>query len=126
MIKISKFEEMIITDIIEHNPDYREILLSQFNAAKVKERKKYERGFCTDYVIDDGVQTFGDGVDMRLSGSQWNINDVDNGTDYILWVKNGKISSLEGFTYEEKWPDEIIWEKKTKLSDTDMIFVCIV
>lgn len=93
---------MIVSDIIEQNQDYKDILQSQFDSVKVKERRKFERGFCTDYIIDENAKTLGDGVEMQLGNSQWNINGVKNGTDYILWVKNGKISHLEGFTYEEK------------------------
>lgn len=108
---------MIVTDIIEQNADYREILLSQFDTARAKERRKSERGFCTDYIIDENAKTLGDGVEMQLGNSQWDINGVKNGTDYILWVKNGKIAHLEGFTYEEKWPDEITHAEKIKKPD---------
>lgn len=36
-----------------------------------------------------------------------NISSLKNGAGFLLWIKNGIISSLEGYTYDEVWPKEI-------------------
>ena len=32
---------------------------------------------------------------------------LKNGAGFLLWIKNGIISFLEGYTYDEAWPEEI-------------------
>ncbi len=35
------------------------------------------------------------------------ISSLNSGAGFLLWIKNGIISSLEGYTYDEVWPEEI-------------------
>ena len=39
---------------------------------------------------------------------------IEEGNPEFLWIKNGVISCLEGFSYKEPWPDEILWCEKTE------------
>ena len=102
-----EFEKIIIGDIIQTYPEYAERLARQYGTATVTKRTIDSRGFYTFYDIGDRAASLGDGVNLHLGENQWNINGLKYGSDYILWIKNGFISSLEGFSYEEPWPDEI-------------------
>ena len=64
------------------------------------------------YVVTAGEDTLGDDENLQLGKHQWNINGLTRGSDYILWIKDGLISCLEGFSYNEPWPDEILWCEK--------------
>ena len=101
------FEKIIIEDIIQTYPEYAEKLARQYGSAAVVKRTINSPGFYTDYEIGDKTASLGDGVNLQLGENQWNINGLKHGSDYILWIKNGFISSLEGFSYDEPWPDEI-------------------
>ena len=111
-MNINEFEKIIITDIIEQYPEYKSKLRAQFEYAVVQKREFSKYGFSTDYAVEPPLETLGDDVNLQLDKRQWNINDLQNGSDYILWIKNGLICSLEGFSYEEPWPDEILWCKR--------------
>lgn len=111
-MNITEFEKIIITDIIEQYPEYKSKLRAQFEYAVVQKREFSKYGFSTDYVVEPSLETLGDDVNLQLGKRQWNINNLQNGSDYILWIKNGLICSLEGFSYEEPWPDEILWCKR--------------
>ena len=102
-----EFEKIIIEDIIQTYPEYAEKLARQYGSATVTKRTIDSRGFYTCYEIGDRTASLGDGVDLQLGENQWDINGLQYGSDYILWIKNGFISSLEGFSYDEPWPDEI-------------------
>lgn len=111
-MKFDEFEKIIITDIIEQYPEYKQKLQSQFEKSVAQKREISTYGFLTYYTVTAEEETLGDTVNLQLGKCQWNINDLQNGSDYILWIKNGLICSLEGFSYEEPWPDEILWCKK--------------
>ncbi|MBQ7339073.1 MAG: hypothetical protein IJW40_11570 [Clostridia bacterium] len=111
-MKFEEFEKIIITDIIDQYPEYKQKLQAQFASSVVQKREFFMRGFSTDYEVVAVEETLGEDKNLQLGNHQWNINGLSNGSDYILWIKNGLISSLEGFTYEEPWPDDILWCEK--------------
>ena len=111
-----EFEKIIIEDIIQTYPEHAEKLARQYNSAIVTKRTVNSPGFYTNYEIGDKTASLGDGVDLQLGENQWNVNGLKYGSDYILWVKNGFISSLEGFSYDELWPNEITEVSKMQKS----------
>ena len=111
-MKFDEFEKIIITDIIEQYPEYKQKLQSQFQKCTVQKKEVSTYGFSTYYTVTAEEETLGDTVNMQLGKSQWNINGLKRGSDYILWIKNGFITCLEGFSYNEPWPDEILWCEK--------------
>ena len=114
-MNINEFEKIIITDIIGQYPEYKAKLQAQFEQAVVQKREFSQYGFSTYYTVTAEEETLGDSVNIQLGKCQWNINGLQNGSDYILWIKNGLISSLEGFSYEEPWPNEILWCEKIEI-----------
>ena len=111
-MKFDEFEKIIITDIIEQYPEYKQKLQSQFEKIVVEKREFSTYGFSTYYVVTAEEETLGDGENLTLGKHQWIINGLNYGSDYVLWIKNGFVSCLEGFSYNEPWPDEILWCKK--------------
>lgn len=113
-MKFDEFEKIIITDIIEQYPEYKQKLQAQFEKSVVQKREISTYGFLTYYTVAAEEETLGNTVNMQLGKSQWKINGLQHGSDYILWIKNGFITCLEGFSYNEPWPDEILWCEKIK------------
>ncbi len=111
-MKFDEFEKIIITDIIEQYPEYKQKLQTQFEKSVVQKREFSTYGFSTYYTVIAPEETLGDAVNVQLGKHQWNINGLQRGSDYILWIKNGFITCLEGFSYNEPWPNEILWCEK--------------
>ena len=114
-MRFDEFEKIIITDIIEQYPEYKQKLQSQLERIIVQKRELSTYGFSTYYDVVAVEETLGDDKNLQLGKRQWNINGLQRGSDYILWIKNGLISSLEGFSYEEPWPNEILWCEKIEI-----------
>ena len=103
-----EFENLIVSDIITQYPEYADCLEKQYRSAKVIKRENTGRGFFTDYEIAEKSCRIDGSPDLILGKRQWNLNGLKCGSDYILWVKEGLITCLEGFCYgEDRWPDEI-------------------
>ena len=111
-MRFDEFEKIIITDIIEQYPEYKQKLQAQFEKITEQKREFSTYGFSTHYAVTSAEETLGNNKNLQLGKCQWNINGLQHGSDYILWIKNGLISCLEGFSYNEPWPDEIIWCEK--------------
>lgn len=113
-MRFDEFEKIIITDIIEQYPEYKQKLQSQLERIIVQKRELSTYGFLTYYDVVAVEETLGDDKNLQLGKHQWNINGLNYGADFILWIKNGFISCLEGFSYNELWPNEILWCEKLK------------
>ena len=111
-MKFDEFEKIIITDIIEQYPQYKQKLQAQLEKIAVQKREFSTYGFSTHYAVIALEEALENDENLQLGKCQWNINGLRYGSDYILWIKNGLISYLEGFSYNEPWPDEILWCEK--------------
>lgn len=111
-MKFDEFEKIIISDIIEQYPEYKQKLQSQLEKITVQKREFSTYGFSTYYSVIAVEETLGDDENLRIGKHQWNINGLNHGSDFILWIKSGLISCLEGFSYNEPWPDKILWCEK--------------
>ncbi len=108
-----EFESIIIEDIINHSPNNKEKLQKQLLSMTVKERKISTYGFSTYFIINNPENvTLGSGIDLKLETDGWKVNSLDRGSGYILWIENGLIHSLEGFSYEEPLQKEILFCEK--------------
>ena len=71
----------------------------------VQKRELSTYGFSTYYDVVAVEETLGYDKNLQLGKHQWNINGLNYGADFILWIKNGFISCFEGFSYNEPWPN---------------------
>jgi hypothetical protein len=58
------------------------------NAARLHEEHPVKKDFC-----------FGD---IELSAES-----LERGAGFLLWIKNGALDCLEGYTYHEEWPARV-------------------
>jgi hypothetical protein len=85
-----------------------ERLRQQAKTCKVREREFTGVGFYTDFIpesslrVDEIAQT-----DVRLDDVVVEIEGLQHGAGFLLLIKDGFLNMLEGFTYDEEWPDAV-------------------
>lgn len=104
------FEKMVIDATLcksaSEKPDTLELLRSQYASADVLKREFTGVGFFTNFVVNDKSLVLSGKENFEL-GYLGEINDVQYGVGFVLFVREGFISMLEGYTYGESWPCEI-------------------
>ena len=104
-----EFENEVMTRILNEEditPDKR--LAEQYKIAEVTDRKFTGRGFFTHYKIPDGKYRLDDdSLSTTLGNIGAKINDLKYGVGFVVFIKNGLISCLEGYTYGEDWFGEV-------------------
>lgn len=118
-MRFDEFERIIITDIIEQYPEYKFKLQAQFENSIVQKREFSTYGFSTYFEVTTTEERLGNDKNLQLGKHQWNINGLQYGSDYILWVENGLVKCLEGFSYNEPWPNEILRCEKREPNEKD-------
>ncbi len=106
MKKLNLLEKEIIEAILKcEDNKISEKLYKQYKLARVEKRTYTGVGFFTDFYIgDNNKDIFLSNGSMKLGGIHAEIKGLKNGAGFILFVEDGRIKTLEGYTYDENWP----------------------
>ena len=106
-MKLSQFESDVMNAIIKGNSE-EDILRIQLASAEVAKRDYTGVGLYVDFNITETVPT--------LSNEDRHIDafpnlalqhpDLEACAGAILWISNGKISTLELYTFDGDWPED--------------------
>ena len=107
MTNLISFEEKILEKLLAGDHPLLNQLRLQVGNCRVSRREFTGVGFYTYFVIepipDCSIRTslkFGD-VIAEIDGLQ-------HGAGFLLYVKDGMITMLEGYSYDESWPEKIV------------------
>lgn len=105
--KFNKIEKAIMELLLQGNDPVLQILHYQFQKCSFSRRELTGVGFFTFFSVPNNIPRvnqksfqFGD----VLAG----IKGLKNGAGFLLYVRQGLIYMLEGYTYDEKWPKKIL------------------
>ncbi|HNQ89294.1 MAG TPA: hypothetical protein PKM73_11810 [Verrucomicrobiota bacterium] len=81
-----------------------EALRRQMQSVKVRKRDHSGVGLFVEFDVPDEMAAAARDrkVISNLSGQ---MRGLENGFGGVLYVENGKLKTLEFFTYDEQWPD---------------------
>jgi hypothetical protein len=104
---ISDLEANVLHLLIDGDPD-EEVLKEQIDHAAVISREYTGVGFYTKLYVSEDTRKF--------DRKRWKIEDMPQtyaehpslpaGAGFILWLKEGRIDTLEAYTYEGDWPKD--------------------
>lgn len=117
---MEELEKQVMAAILAGDDQRLAVLRLQYAVAEVIEREFSGVGFCTHFRVSPDVpraipDSFEFGQSIHLE-----IESVENGAGVVLFIRNGVLVMLEGFTYTGLWPRSpilrnlvIVPEKKT-------------
>ena len=81
-------------------------LRNQLELCTIGKRELTGFGFYTTFVVPENIHR-DKGNDFKIGDVFGRIAGVDNGAGFLLYVKNGVLDMLEGYSYDEPWPSSI-------------------
>jgi hypothetical protein len=115
--ELLKLEAAVLTMLLDGTHPALVALRQQLVAARVKSRKLSGVGFFIEFNVPQYIEAapiknknthFGD-VIAKLPNLHY-------GAGFLLFIKDGKLDMLEGYSYDEPWPKQVT---KFKLEYTD-------
>ena len=78
-----------------------------FDAVNVTDRELTGVGFLTEFERSKELKLFDDGFSLRWGklGARLNASKLETG--YLVYVDNGYVTTIEGYTYGDEWPDQV-------------------
>lgn len=108
----TKFEKDILGKLLQGEDVVLAVLRKQYKQASVKSREETGYGFFLKFslpldIIPLTEQFQNVKPDFCFGDVGAKIKGIQHGAGFLLWIKNGKLLMLEGYSYDETWPDRI-------------------
>jgi hypothetical protein len=103
---LTELERDVIATMLRHEHPVARLLRAQLDVCHIKSRNLSGVGFFTDIVVPQVLAV--SGLDsMHLNDAVLETDTLEHGAGFVLFIRNGMLEMLEGFTYDEPWPDKI-------------------
>ncbi|WP_417431381.1 hypothetical protein [Kiloniella sp.] len=104
--KISEIEAAVLKFCVKMNVPNYENKTGLFDNVHVIDRIFNGTSFMTEFDRTEELKVGNDGDNYLISTLDAVLNNsIPSG--YIAYIENGYITALEGFTYDEEWPDNL-------------------
>jgi hypothetical protein len=105
MKKLTTLEQNVMQALLDGEDDILSILREQLKAALVIKREMTGMGFYTTFEVSADVPRAGD-LSFKFGDVVASIPSLNHGAGFLLYVKLGILQMLEGYSYDEPWPQE--------------------
>jgi len=105
MIKLTNFEQAVMEKLFQGTHPVLIEIKRQFDSCIVNKRELTGVGFYLDFTVSDSI--LDPAIDFWFGDVIADIDGLEHGAGFILLIKNGKLAMLEGYSYDESWPDSV-------------------
>lgn len=105
---LTTFERAVLEKLLEGADPTLSALRAQLDVCEVASREFTGVGFFTNLKVDGSAARGSNSrPELRVSGVDASISGLKHGAGFVLFVTDGYLDCLEGFTYDEPWPAAI-------------------
>lgn len=104
--ELDELEKKVMEMLLRDDDPVLEVLYHQYQVCTVHKREFTGAGFFTDFSIPKVVQRVGK-KSFAFGDVIADIESLKHGAGFVLFIEDGLLSMLEGYTYDEPWPREI-------------------
>lgn len=107
MSTLTFVEEQVMRKLLAGEDDALAVLRQQLEMAVVSSRKLTGVGFYTSFSIPSEAPRLPGHPSFKLGDVNGTAANLQYGAGFLLYVNDGAIAMLEGYTYDEAWPDNV-------------------
>jgi hypothetical protein len=101
---LNELEHAVLKKLLAGDHPLLAVLRRQAERARVVKRQNTGVGFFCDFDVDDGTPAVN--RDLQIGDVHAEMDGLAHGAGFVLFVQAGRLSMLEGFTYDEPWPEQ--------------------
>jgi hypothetical protein len=111
-VSMNALEQAVMDKLLWGDDVLLSELRDQFAKATVKEREITGAGFYLTFLLPENSSKLTDQIpnvkpNFCFGDVNAEIENLENGVGFLIWVKDGKLSMLEGYSYHGIWPETI-------------------
>jgi hypothetical protein len=104
-MELNSLEHAVMAMLLAGDDPTLRILAEQFRAAQVTKRELTGAGFYTRFSVPPEAPRLADRPSFRFGDVTAEIEGLQHGAGFVLFVDDWVINFLEGFSYDEFWPE---------------------
>ncbi len=107
MERLTNLEKAVLEKLLSGRLEIFQVLYKQYLTAEVLEREFTGVGFWTIFKVPLGIPQVPGNPSFWFGDVGANISGLKHGAGFELLIKNGYLRMLEGFSFDEPWPETI-------------------
>jgi hypothetical protein len=105
---LTPLEKAVIGALLEKSGEPFDTARQQLEHARITKREFTGVGFFTEFAITDDAPIRRDLPDATLGNVGVEFPGVQHGAGFLLFIRGGVVTMLEGYTYAgDQWPERI-------------------
>jgi hypothetical protein len=106
--ELTPLERAVLATILAPDHPVMDVLRRQFESCTVAGRQFTGHGFFTDLAVRDDVPAAPvTRQQIALGDVTGSVEGLHHGAGFVLFIRDGVLKLLEGFAYNEPWPDPV-------------------
>jgi hypothetical protein len=101
---LTQLEKAVLDMLLDKPGETFTTLRRQLTCSTVSKREFTGVGFFTEFDLPLNAQVKRDVPDMTISDVGAEFSDLEHGVGFVLFIRGGVVTMLEGYTYDEEWP----------------------
>jgi hypothetical protein len=103
-VMLTPLEKAVLDMLLENQSELFVTIRQQLAHATVADRSFSGVGFFTTFVIPGDAPIRRDLPDMTIGDVSAKFPGLEHGAGFLLFIRDGAVRMLEGYTYDELWP----------------------
>ena len=100
-----EFEKKLMKMLLSGDDEVLNKLRKQYEVAKIASREFSDAGFYTSFLVENRNDLCIKNKSFHIGDVDGNIDGIEGAVGFVLYVKNGYITLLEGYTNAvDTWP----------------------
>jgi hypothetical protein len=104
-LQLTPLESAVLSKMLDKTGAHFEVLRQQLACVMVVSRRLTGGGFFTNFVIPPDANVRRDLPNQAITGVGAEFEGLQHGSGFVLFVSDGAVSCLEGYSYDEPWAD---------------------
>ena len=101
---LTSLERAVIDLLLTEQGEPNDTIRLQVKNANIANRELTGVGFFTKFELPVTSSVRRDLPNCTISGVEAELPGLKHGAGFLLFIRDGVVSQLEGFTYDEPWP----------------------
>lgn len=107
MKTLNRLEQAVLNKLLSGEQPILTGLRVQAKKARLVSREFTGVGFFCSFEVPADVPNLATRENFGISDVNASIEGLEHGAGFILFVREGRMITLEGFSYDEPWPENV-------------------
>jgi hypothetical protein len=104
---LNDFEQAVLDKLLAGDHPVLLALRAQAERARMTSREFSRVGFICEFEVPPDVPPLPPRSDVAFGDVHASMDGLEYGAGFVVFVREGRLAALEGYTYEEPWPEDV-------------------